>query len=403
MPSTALRTGLALALAACVARAAPAPAAPTAPPGPRPRLAVADFTNGPGVDDDVSNTAANLVTGQFARDGRLDLLTRVELGAMLAPEQLKALAGCRDDAACLAKAAGPLHVDYLLTGEVDRAGPHYHLRLLVTDVRRARVVARQTPADVHGEDALEDKAVACVAHLLTALFAPGARAEPAAAAPSVAVPPVSLLPADTHAEPPRAEPPPPEPPSAPKPAPAAAVVPAVAPPPEPAAPEPEPRAETVVPLIVRTNTTGDTWKVRVSSQAGTQHCAGDVTAALPCRLQLAPGPVELAATGPVAVTQPFTVGAYGTRVTFDRSGWSGLQQVGALASAVGFATALVAAALGVMAPDGSSAATASLAVFGVGFVVGGASLGVALAATGDPAVKIDALPQDGLHRAAASP
>jgi len=146
-----------------------------------PRVAIVEIEPVAGVSAGSAKLLTNIVTARVGAMGRFEVISSTEVSAMLGLEKQKLLLGCTDSG-CLSEIGGALGVDYLLSGQVGKIGSRFSLILSLADVRKARIVGRQSPLCEASEDVLVDTAQKAVA----ALFKPVLDAmEPAPIAPVV--------------------------------------------------------------------------------------------------------------------------------------------------------------------------------------------------------------------------
>ncbi len=144
-----------------------------AKPPARPRVAVLDLEAVQGVPAGTAKVLTSIVTAKVGASGRFEVLSSTEVAAMLGFEKQKRLLGCAETN-CLAEIGGALGADYLLTGEVGRIGSRFHVMLSLADMRKARVVGRQSKLCSASEDELVDTAQSLVEALFAFTQATGA-------------------------------------------------------------------------------------------------------------------------------------------------------------------------------------------------------------------------------------
>ncbi|HSN90208.1 MAG TPA: hypothetical protein VLS93_03175 [Anaeromyxobacteraceae bacterium] len=166
-----IRTLLALSLAVPLAAQA----------APRTKLAVMDVRAVQGVAEGTVTILTAIIVADASRAG-YDVISQVDVAAMIGFEKQKQMLGCTDQASCLAEIGGALGVDYVVSGQVGQIGSRYHLSLQLLDSRKAKVLARGARFADKDEDALAAAAQATLADLLAAVERGGAAPAPAAVA-----------------------------------------------------------------------------------------------------------------------------------------------------------------------------------------------------------------------------
>ena len=148
----------------------------------RPKVAVLDVEPVQGVAPGTARILSALITGRVSEMGHFEVISNSEVSSMLDHERQRQLAGCSDDTGCLASIGGALGADYLLSGQVGKIGSRYSLNLSLADVRKGRVLGRQTLLCEASDDVLVDVAQQAVKALLQPLL-PAAPAAPTEALP----------------------------------------------------------------------------------------------------------------------------------------------------------------------------------------------------------------------------
>jgi TolB-like protein len=124
---------------------------------------------GEGVSPKIAATVEEVLLTALDRTGRFRLTGRSDLAALLDLKQRQQMAGCEDNAACVANIAGSLGVDFAATAEVGRLGELTVLTLNVVNVKtggsavRARQTVRSDGELIGAADALANEVAATLA------------------------------------------------------------------------------------------------------------------------------------------------------------------------------------------------------------------------------------------------
>src|ERR1051325_1563887 len=118
----------------------------------KPRLAFIDLTPGNGVAAPVAQGAGELLVVALSETGRLDVITKSDVKAILGHEAQARLLGC-GEAACKGDLGGALGAGYLVSGSLSNLGGQLNLVLSLIDVAKA-TVARRVATPVAGESSL---------------------------------------------------------------------------------------------------------------------------------------------------------------------------------------------------------------------------------------------------------
>ena len=130
------------------------------------KLAVTGVRGRLGVDEDLVRVVEEYIVNQVARIGRFTVFGRDDITRLLDSEQQEQLSGCDEDS-CLAEIGGAMGVDHLMAGSIDEVGESMLISLKIIDVRRGRVMARESER-LRG--AGEDDALEAIDKLLRRLF-----------------------------------------------------------------------------------------------------------------------------------------------------------------------------------------------------------------------------------------
>jgi TolB-like protein len=174
----------------------------------KPGLAVMDIRSVQGVPAGTATLITDVVVTEVSGTRRFEVVSSADISSLLGLEKQKQLLQCGEDSSCLAELGGALGVDYLLTGTVGLLGSRLRISMVVQNVKKAKVVARQARFCDANEDALVKATEETVRGLIGELET-GRAPEVAAAPPppKVAPPPPLPPPPDLRpAPPPRAEP-----------------------------------------------------------------------------------------------------------------------------------------------------------------------------------------------------
>jgi TolB-like protein len=142
-----------------------------ATPRTRTRVAILSIEAIQGMEPGTAKVLTNLISNRTAELGPFEVLSSTDVAAMLGFERQQQLLGCTDSS-CLAEIGGALGADYLLSGQVAKVGTRFHLMLTLAEVRRARVVSRQSEQCEGSEDLLVDAAQRAVTSLFKPLLPP---------------------------------------------------------------------------------------------------------------------------------------------------------------------------------------------------------------------------------------
>lgn len=135
-----MRLGIALGflLAASFARGADA----AQPPEPKKRVLVLDLKD-EGVGPEVARLVGETLTVRMSGRPTLEVLSSEDVRRMVDVEAEKQMAGCNDDASCLAEIAAALGGDFVVYGTAGKLGTLHVVHLHAYDSRRARPVGRE--------------------------------------------------------------------------------------------------------------------------------------------------------------------------------------------------------------------------------------------------------------------
>lgn len=115
--------------------------------------------------------ALSTVLAQSLADlGPFTAVAQAELASMLDIEAQQQAMGCTDSSNCIAEVVGAVGADYYVSGRLVVADELYVLQLLLTDTKKAQVVARES-RDIQGKAALFDAARGAVRVLVQGLLA----------------------------------------------------------------------------------------------------------------------------------------------------------------------------------------------------------------------------------------
>lgn len=115
--------------------------------------------------------ALSTVLAQSLTDlGPFAAVAQAELASMLDIEAQQQAMGCTDATNCMAEVVGAVGADYYVSGRLVVADELYVLQLLLTDTKKAQVVARES-RDIQGKAALFDAARSAVRVLVQGLLA----------------------------------------------------------------------------------------------------------------------------------------------------------------------------------------------------------------------------------------
>jgi hypothetical protein len=139
--------------------------------GERPKKAAfVGLKAGAGVDPKIADAVSDAFAASLQRRSGLQLISTKDIETALGFEKSRRLAGCSDDAQCLAEIGGALGVEYLVSGSLARVGESRLFTAQVMDIRKATVLRRHQGRILgKGDDAFLDG----VEPAITELF-PGA-------------------------------------------------------------------------------------------------------------------------------------------------------------------------------------------------------------------------------------
>jgi hypothetical protein len=155
---------------------AAAPAAPTsptssAPAAPAQTEKIRILTMAPeGAPAELGAALSTVLAQSLADLGPFAAVAQAELTSMLDIEAQQQAAGCTDSTNCVAEVVGAVGADYYVSGRLVVADELYVLQLLLTDTKKAQVVARES-RDIQGKAALFDAARGAVRVLVQGLLA----------------------------------------------------------------------------------------------------------------------------------------------------------------------------------------------------------------------------------------
>jgi TolB-like protein len=138
----------------------------------QPVVAVWDLKAVEGVKEGTASLLADMVTHELAASGRVKVLARSDVVALLGYQKYRQAMGCSDQA-CLSSAGGSLGADYVLSGTVGKLGSKYRIALQLVDAKKAEAVARESEFCPDDEDALAPATKALVARVANAFPAAG--------------------------------------------------------------------------------------------------------------------------------------------------------------------------------------------------------------------------------------
>lgn len=138
-----------------------------------PVVAVWDVKPAEGMKQGTAAAVADLVAHELAASGRVKVLVRSDVVALLGYRKYQQMMGCADQA-CLASAGGSVGADYVLHGTLATLGSQHRVSLVLVDARKGDAVARASEFCAADEDALGPTTRSLVARIAGAFPSSGA-------------------------------------------------------------------------------------------------------------------------------------------------------------------------------------------------------------------------------------
>lgn len=156
--------------AAAPATTSGTPVAPAPAPAPATEK-IRIFTMAPeGAPAELGAALSSVLAQSLTDLGPFAAVAQAELTSMLDIEAQQQQMGCTDATNCVAEVVGAVGADYYVSGRLIVADELYVLQLLLTDTKKAQVVARES-RDIQGKAALFDAARSAVRVLVQGLLA----------------------------------------------------------------------------------------------------------------------------------------------------------------------------------------------------------------------------------------